>query len=102
MRIKRNKKRSFYRDEFVCPVLLKAEVINCDGSCMFLGSEGRESERELGNRSKFSEQKAWETHLYQPFSFQLGAGAILIHRRRKLLTPVFLQLLESTDYSQTG
>lgn len=68
---------------------------------MFLGSEGRNNERELGNRSKFSEQKAWEAHLHQPFSSPLRAGAILIHRRRKLLSPVFLQLLESVDCSQT-
>lgn len=54
MRIKRNKKRSFYRDEFVCPVLLKPEVINCDRSCMFWGSKGSKDKRELGNRSKFS------------------------------------------------
>lgn len=99
--IKCNKKRSFYRDEFVCPVLLKPEVINCDGSRMVLGSEGRKNKRELGNKSKFSKQKAWETHLHQAFSSCLGAGAILIRRRRKLLTPAFLQLLESTHCSQT-
>lgn len=64
MRIKCNKKRSFYRDEFVCPILLKPEVINCDRSCMFLGGEGRKNERELGNRSIFSEQKAWGRHIY--------------------------------------
>jgi len=40
------KKRSFYRDEFVC--LMKPEVTNYDGSYMFWGSEG--SANSLGKK----------------------------------------------------
>lgn len=44
---------------------------------------------------KFSEQKAWETHLHYAFSSRLGAGVILLCRRRKpLLAPLFLQCFE--------
>lgn len=101
VRISCNKTRRFYRDEYVCPFLAKPEVINCDGSCMFWGSEssahalrGKKKKANWGIDQKVLRAKGLRDTFTRCFFFSPWSCCNSVLQKETSSHPCVLQLWE--------